>query len=71
MQQRDPVQPRSFSNSAIIASILLAAAVVLGVLTFWTTSDTRTGTAMRDDSPRVERPSQSPTPGPTPTKPAQ
>jgi hypothetical protein len=65
MHQRDPRGWRSDlpPNPGFLVGILLAALVVVGLFAFWPRTTT-TGTAMRDDSPRVERPSKSPTPGP-------
>jgi hypothetical protein len=69
MHQRDP--NRLFDGNTIFIGVLIAALLVAGLFVFWPRGTTTTGTAMRDDSPRVERPAQKPTPAPAPTKPAQ
>ena len=52
-------------TAAITAGILLAVAIVLAAFLFWPRGATTTGTAMRDDFPRVQRPAVTPAPVPT------
>jgi hypothetical protein len=54
MQQQDPRPLRRPSDRTGIAAILIATAVVLGLLT-WPASDNRAGTAMGDDSTPTQR----------------
>ena len=74
MQQQDPSRRRKeFSdNNKVVLGILVAALIVVGFFVFWPQGDTRTGWAMRDDSPRTQRaPATTPSPQPDPAKPAQ
>ena len=71
MQQRDPNRYTDTPGSSMaLLGILIAALVFVGLFVFWPRGTTPTGTAMRDTSPKAERPAVTPAPAPTTPAPA-
>ena len=65
--QRDPMAPRNDdpNDGRVVVGALIAALIMAMAVVFWPHSqNTTTDTAMRDDAPKVERPSKSPAAAP-------
>jgi hypothetical protein len=72
MDQRDPKNWRHDlpNDTGVLAGILAALLIAIGLLMFWPRSETNPATAFRDNGPRTERTPTTPAPQP-PKPPAQ